>query len=291
MTDLVQETEIETDDGIDYFNQAFSEVRKNHNNATPRDVDVLDELGITENDDSEQEEKKESSAEEKTSQPDITQAFEKLQEFEAYKDDLIRLKGFDPEAANKRTEQIFGKLGWLEQQIKESKSNPLSELSSEAFAELNEEYPDITEHLVNGLKRVLTEKRIVEQTPFDPTAFDTAVEARLQQQEHQFKRLLIQAQHPDYEQVLDSDEFNAWKEAQDDAFKAEAARTQDISFAMGAITSFKAFQQAKSEKTQQKQDRLKSAVVPRTSAPVSQQRVTEEDPFDAEFKRVTKHRR
>lgn len=284
----------EFEGGIDPFDQAFNAVRRSHQSEfESNDEQESYEDSDANSDESEADDQEtESDTELETAkQQEISAAIEKLKEFEEYKQDLIRLKGFDPEAANQRTEKIFGKLGQLEQLIKDSVSSPVKDLSIESFAELNEDYPDIAEHLINGLNRVLTERRVIEQAPIDTTAFDAAVSARLALQEHEFKRMLIQVQHPDYNEILTSEDFENWKNAQDETFKQEASRTQDISFAIKAITSFKEFQQAKSQKTQQKQNRLQAAVGPKTSSPSSQRTRTQEDPFDAELKRTLRHRR
>jgi hypothetical protein len=225
---------------------------------------------------------------------ELKQAIEKVKAFENYQAHLERFKGFDPEVAIRHTQQLFGKLGSLEQTIKELRAEPQRpELKPELFKKLYDEYPDIAESLAEDLQGILLERRVIEQQqqPFDLQPLEAAINARLEQQQQQltqeFEKRLLQKDHPDWTQVVTSESFVEWQSKQPTEFQQQLNSTWDSAFISNALTQYKATQAAVTQKKEQRQQRLANAVVPKTSAPAGQRTtVNEEDAFNAGMKRA-----
>lgn len=255
------------------------------------------------------EENTEPEAEESTIEPEqeVVQEVDHLAEirdriaaFEAYKESLERVKGFDPEQYNSRTEKVFGKLGQLEQELKQLKTEPTRpELTAESFKNLHADYDDIAAALAKDMQELLLERKVVEQVDMQAlqSALNEAVahqteNIRREFEEKAFERDMkaLNRLHPDKDAIVQSEDWSKWISSKGDSFAKELSENDtDLHYVSSILQDYKAEkaaaeQQAEAEKAkaieQKKEDkkaRLEDAVMPKTSAPSTQKQPLSDD--------------
>jgi len=104
-------------------------------------------------------------------------------------------------------DKAFGKMGQLEQRIEQLKGMS-SGLSPKARERLEEEFPELAEMLFDGLEAAQA------LPPAPPVDVDNLVSQKVQAKEEAIKqsleRRLLTRDHRDWEQVVQSSEFQQW---------------------------------------------------------------------------------
>jgi hypothetical protein len=158
---------------------------------------------------------------------------------------------------------VFGTIGELKQKINDIRSS--ANLSPRAKERLASEFPELAEML------------------FDPTDDDQEPPPQAKTQQHQqqwqgpqqaapsedyaqlLERRLLTRDHPDWQQVVSSDEYHGWKAVQPVEVGTMLDTSWDSVFLSTKLAEFKQWRQAQTQKQQQatkKQNRIEAAVVP-----------------------------
>ncbi len=129
---------------------------------------------------------------------------------------------------SKRFDQTFGKIGGLERKIAEiTKATPTGEavqLDEADFAELKEQYPELTTPMLKGLNKVLG--KVKGTGGADPEAVDRLVQERVQEFAPALRKEIgdsaLNAIVPDWEDEVKTERFVNWLKGQPDEVKALA---------------------------------------------------------------------
>jgi hypothetical protein len=215
----------------------------------------------------------------------------------------------DQNVFNQRTQELFGRLGSLQQELRESKAKAaefdpkdLPELiADDLFAELKEDYgDDFAANITSGIQRalakvlpqVLKERTVKIEQPFDVAPLGQAIDARLSEfsedLERRTKLMLLQQQHPDLSTVIESDGFKQWKETKGSDVKQVIEYSNDIFEISKILSDYKESLKAKAEKTAKNTNRLANAIPLKTASqtPVKLTSKTPEQIFEESFKSV-----
>lgn len=201
-------------------------------------------------------------------------------------------------ADHKRSlDTAFGKIGSLQQMIDTLKAGTVAgaqvEISAEDFAELKEEYPELTALTVKGMNKALSKMRGT-GAAVAPAQLEQIVQQRLdaetpkirQAVEQSFELKLLSRSHNDWKDVVESPEYISWLAKQPETVRKAAAESWDSQVTIPIISSFKESRKAAKAQTTQaastRQQRLEAGVNPRGTgghAPGP----TEDDDFHAGF--------
>jgi hypothetical protein len=206
----------------------------------------------------------------------------------------------------KTHDTAFGKIGQLEQTIKELKTakenapvaTPLTKESFKALAEYLDD-DDMATALALDLSSLQLGGSQAEAVQVDYDAINAGLEERFLAMSEsfslqatatkkEFETKLLTIQHPDWEKVNASEEFSTWKAT----LKQEARDTLNTTWDGGvlgqAFTSFKTWQSKKTEVASKKQQRLEESLLPSGSAGRIQ--APSDDDFNQGLKQVLKNR-
>lgn len=201
-------------------------------------------------------------------------------------------------AEHKRSlDTAFGKIGSLQQVIDGLKASTVAgeqvAISAEDFAELKEEYPELTEMTVKGMNKALSKMRGT-GAAVAPAQLEQLVQERLaaetpkitQALEQSFELKLLGRSHNDWKDVVKSPEYSAWLAKQPETVRKAATESWDSTVTIPIISSFKESRKAAAAKATQvvdtRQRRLDAGINPRGTgghAPGP----TEDDDFHAGF--------
>jgi hypothetical protein len=158
------------------------------------------------------------------------------------------------------TTKLSGQIGELSERQKklEAAKASVSGISPKARERLSADFPELAEMLFSddGEAAPAVVQKVV-AVPSGPTAEDV-----------EDAKELLQFDHPDWETVVVSPEFNAWTATLPPKIAKRLAETYDPAFVSDKLTKFKMFQAAKTPAVKPvidttKQERLESAVTPR----------------------------
>jgi hypothetical protein len=202
--------------------------------------------------------------------------------------------------STKKFDTAFGKLGGMEQLIKQLQSSTQSgqqiQVTADDFEELKAEgYPDLADMQAAGLNRILAKMKLTgtgQPGAFGADQAGEVFDARMTPQREAIKQEIreefahnaLSNLHDDWNAVVRSPEFNAWTAANKIAEKKDRtgvafADSLDAHFIGKIISDFKG--QRKAAETQQ--TRLEAAVAPRGSGGHATG-PTDDDEFDKGFK-------
>lgn len=192
----------------------------------------------------------------------------------------------------KRFDDVFGKVGGMEQLLKALQSGTQTgqqiEITKEDFEELIEDgYPDLADMSAKGFNRVLAKlKGTGGQAPqaFDPKQIEEIISTKLASAREDNTREHLFDMHSDWEQVRATPEYEAWVkankiEARKDRTGASYNDSWNANFIGGLITEFKATKKAASTR----QNVLEAAITPKGDGGHSSAK-TDDDEFEAGFK-------
>mgnify|MGYP000904673107 CR=1 FL=1 len=126
----------------------------------------------------------------------------------------------------KQFDTAFGGMGALKQMVQklqtETPAGQPIELSDDDFKELREEYPELADHTVAGLRKIFGRFKGT-GTAFDAEAFDKKVNERVSAAVSEARRETLEVMFPDWEQEVRTESFGTWLNGQPDDVKALAA--------------------------------------------------------------------
>lgn len=189
--------------------------------------------------------------------------------------------------AEEETRKAFGKIGELQrtiQGLQQSGNGQAVEITKEDFEDLAEDYPDLAEKIARGLNGKLKVGAAAQAPAFDPSEFDSRIEAAKQELEQKYEMKLLGLQHPDWKDVASSNDFQVWKGTQPQEVQLELDNSWDAAFLSNALTQFKGWRDQSKQIKQERSSRLEAAVTPQ-GAP-AKAGLNEDDAFQAGWKAV-----
>lgn len=126
----------------------------------------------------------------------------------------------------KQFDTAFGGMGALKQKLErlqtETPAGQPLELSEDDFQELREEYPELADHTVAGLRKIFGRFKGT-GSAFDAETFDKKVNERVSAAVSEARRETLEVMFPDWEQEVRTEAFGNWLNGQPDDVKALAA--------------------------------------------------------------------
>ena len=126
----------------------------------------------------------------------------------------------------KQFDTAFGGMGALKQMVQklqtETPAGQPLELSEDDFQELREEYPELADHTVAGLRKIFGRFKGT-GSAFDAETFDKKVNERVSAAVSEARRETLEVMFPDWEQEVRTESFGSWLNGQTEDVKALAA--------------------------------------------------------------------
>lgn len=195
-----------------------------------------------------------------------------------------------------RIEKTHGKIGELNRTIQQlQQKNGSANLSAGQLKRLSGEYPELASLLAEDLSEALAGTGGGQTQQLDPSAFDARVAEQVSAVEKKFEKKLVLRDHPDFDQVCQSDDFRLWLTTVLPPEESARLNTAwESEYVSGQITAFKTWRAAaaeSAEKTRESRNkRLESAVAPTGSRSVTPNQPSPDDEFEAGFKQVRNSR-
>lgn len=190
-------------------------------------------------------------------------------------DDLLRKAASIDEmrAENKRlSDTVFGKIGGMQQSLAQLQSHGAVEISDDDFAFTREAFPELAVMIGDDMKKVVGKLRGTGQaTPFDPAQVEQLIAQRLdpalQKVTVDYETKLLRAYHPDWKQVVNSEDFRKWGQSLPPGELQAMNDSNDANFLADRIAAFKAVKPSapppSTKVVATRQTRLAAAVAPR----------------------------
>lgn len=206
---------------------------------------------------------------------------------EAIQDIIQQNPSFSEEQVRELFEQnnqrLFGKIGEINREVKRLEALAQSSVQSreaqpinvtaEMFSNMREEFG---EDFANALARDLSQIPLSQQGVIDQTQIDYLLQQKVAQIENNFEMKLVSREHPDWEQIAQSQDFNGWKNQLPADIQDKLDTTWDSGFISAAISAYKRDKALHQEQLNKKHDRLEAAVMPSSSGGF-------DDNYDDEF--------
>ena len=206
---------------------------------------------------------------------------------EAIQDIIQQNPSFSEEQVRELFEQnnqrLFGKIGEINREVKRLEALAQSSVQSreaqpinvtaEMFSNMREEFG---EDFANALARDLSQIPLSQQGGIDQTQIDYILQQKVAQIENNFEMKLVTREHPDWEQIAQSQDFNGWKTQLPADIQDRLDTTWDSGFISAAISAYKRDKALHQEQLNKKHDRLEAAVMPSSSGGF-------DDNYDDEF--------
>lgn len=161
---------------------------------------------------------------------------------------------------SKLHDRFFGRAGELQQKIDSIRA--YSNISPKAKEKLSAEFPELAEMLFDNEPIPAQVPKQPEQPQID---VEEVVTKRLDETQKSFEKRLLKRDHPDWEQVINTAEFDSWKGTLPTPEFDKLNTSWDADYISGKLTEFKewkAAQTAKQTQQQKKQDRFDAAITP-----------------------------
>lgn len=157
-------------------------------------------------------------------------------------------------------------------------------IAADMLKRTKEEFPELAAQLAEDLSEIFSAAPTQQQPQFDPRMIDQAMDQRLKQMSRQYELKLLSLQHPDWNEVRSSPEFNLWLETKPAEYKAQLMNSEDALYVSGELSKYKVEREASTSR--KKTNRLAAAVAPTGTTARSAPAQTEEDSFLAGFKQA-----
>lgn len=196
---------------------------------------------------------------------------------------------------NGRIEKVFSKLGEFNRTIGELKQHAQSssgvKLSADKLKRLSSEFPEMAQMIAEDLSEALQGAGGSQAPAFDPSQVDQLVSDRLSAVEkkinEEMEKRWLKRQHRDWESVVQSDDFNLWKDnvlPKDEADQLNGS--WDADYISEKLTDFKSWRDKAKQSKETKQKRLEAAIAPKGEAAGHGSAMDEEAAMAAAFKAV-----
>lgn len=193
-------------------------------------------------------------------------------------------------ALPQQVDKAFGKIGNVERFLKEFQAGGNVEVSDEDFAEMREQYPELAEFQMKGLKRVLSKIKGSGAAAPDAAAIEKIVSERLPELRQETINIALDAVLPAWDEEVKTDAFAKWLEQQPDDVKALelSPKPRDAARLLSKFAQFKATPPAQPASpappaVSRRAAAVAAAVTPRSSGAAAPAAPTEDDEFNAGF--------
>ena len=164
--------------------------------------------------------------------------------------------------------KAFGTIGALKQQIDQLKAQPSQvgfKLTADKLKRLHAEFPEMAAMLSEDLNEAMA------ASPAAPSAEPTIpredqerlINERLEQLSREKEQKILTIAHRDWPVVVQSPEFNAWKEKLPAEEREQLDNSWDAVFVADKISEFKDWKNKTVQTTAAKRTRLEAAITPR----------------------------
>lgn len=188
---------------------------------------------------------------------------------EEFKAVFEKAKKFDEldERLRQTHDKAFGKMGQMEQEFRELKQAKAAgkPISKESFKSLVDYFGD--EDVAEAFANDLSELQLGGGNSVDAealqAAFDeklTAMNERFEAATQEFETKLLTLQHPDWEELKDSEDFAAWQNTLKPEARELLMSTWDGATLSQAFTKFKSWRTERDESAKKKEQRLLDAM-------------------------------
>lgn len=178
------------------------------------------------------------------------------------------------ELFEQNNQRLFGKIGEINREVKrleelaKSSVQPREvqpiQVTPEMFSTMREEFgEDFAAALAKDLSQIPLSQQ---STGVDQTQIDYLLEARMAQLENNFEMKLVAREHPDWEQIAQSQDFDGWKSQLPADIQDKLNTTWDSGFISAAIGAYKRDKAQHQEQQSKKQERLQAAVMPSSTS-------------------------
>jgi hypothetical protein len=191
------------------------------------------------------------------------------------------------ELFEQNNQRLFGKIGEINREVKrlealaQSSAQPREaqpiQVTAEMFSNMREEFG---EDFANALARDLSQIPLQQQGGVDQSQIDIILEQRVAQIENNFEMKLVAREHPDWESIAQSQDFNGWKNQLPADIQDRLDTTWDSGFISAAISAYKRDKALYQEQQSKKNQRLEAAVMPTSTGGFDE---NYEDDFEAGF--------
>jgi hypothetical protein len=165
--------------------------------------------------------------------------------------------------------KAFGHLGSLRQSVEALRNQPRPSatdvrITKEKFTRLAQAFPEMADMIAADLSEAL---QGTGQPAIDPQQYERMVESKLvqamQAQQRMTEARLLSVQHPDFQQVNSSPEFQQWKTTLDPKETKELEDSWDAAYLSKKLTEFKDWKSKTATSQATKRSRLEAAITPR----------------------------
>lgn len=191
------------------------------------------------------------------------------------------------ELFEQNNQRLFGKIGEINREVKrlealaQSSAQPREaqpiNVTAEMFSNMREEFG---EDFANALARDLSQIPLQQQGGIDQTQIDYLLQQKVAQIENNFEMKLVTREHPDWEQIAQSQDFNGWKNQLPADIQDRLDTTWDSGFISAAISAYKRDKALYQEQQNKKHQKLEAAVMPTSTGGFDE---NYEDDFEAGF--------
>lgn len=144
-----------------------------------------------------------------------------------------------------RVDGAYGRIGSVEHTLKQLQAadgQPVV-FTKEDFPELAREYPELAEAHVKDMNKAMAKFKVPKGGSTEE--FEGKVQTAVAGVAQQFEAKLLKVYHPDWQQVAQDPEFNAWKATLPEDERTTLESTFDAEFIADRITAFKKTKAAK----------------------------------------------
>lgn len=206
--------------------------------------------------------------------------------------------------------KVFGKLGEVQRTVQEltkglSAGRAGRKITADLLKRVNDELPGLGEALAQDLSEILGGADAAQDAAgkqgktIDLDAYHAeklapalaAMEARIDQAKEEAQLELVTYVHPDFEQVVQGDDFKKWLDTLGDERRKQVVESPRAVVAAKAVTEFKEWKEKAAKEAAKQKNRLEGAITPRGGgAPPAPQQPDEEADLAAGFNKVTRRK-
>jgi hypothetical protein len=221
-------------------------------------------------------------AQEEGSELDVDIAFaDGFDEFGENSDDAIQeiiqqnpsfSEGQIRELFEQNNQRLFGKIGEINREVMrldalaqssvQSREFQPLQVTADMFSNMREEFG---EDFADALARDLSQIPLHQQGGIDQNQIDYIVQQKVSQMENNFEMKMVTREHPDWDAIAQSQDFNGWKNQLPNDVQERLDTSWDSNFISAAISAYKRDKTLHQENQSKKNRRLESAVMPHST--------------------------
>ena len=165
------------------------------------------------------------------------------------------------------TRKLYGKIGEYNSVVQQMQSaNKGGSLTVPQLTHLKAEFPELADLLAKDFGEVQAAPAPAAAPAPTPAFDESVIDRRVANATLEVKKEFLSAQHPDWEEVKESEWFATWKAMQPEEKQQQIDNSQSIAFVIGTLTEAKKWREESQRATTKKTARLEQAITTTTSA-------------------------